>query len=152
MSTAGTLSIAVRLALVAALKADTDFERCDVSYQFNEVPAPDRDASVWTRSSRFSQESAGMRAGRHYRDETGRFELVIAALRVDRIDVTVAAASDVAGGLAAWISDRKNNELDVPGLQALVIDGDGSVLEMKADQGRTFCEITLPIRYTARLT
>lgn len=151
MST-GTLSIAVRLALVAALKAAPEFAECDVSYQWKGVPTPRRHAGVWTRSSRFTQEAASMRAGRNHRDEVGRFELVVLANTNKGIDATVERASDVASELAAWISDHKNNELDVDGLQTLVVQGEGSVLELEGDQGMTLCEITLPIRYTARLT
>lgn len=149
----GTLIAPVRKALIDALKADPAWPstQYDISYQLRATARPNRDATIWTREPSFSQESAALRAGRNFRDEVGRFALVVLVARSKSIEDTSEAASEICDQLGAWVSDRKNNDLGVQGLETLVIDGEGTYVELWTDEG-TLVEIGLPIRYTARLT
>jgi len=94
---------------------------------------------------------AAMRAGRNFRDETGRGDLVVLVSRIggDGRDADTRAIA-IGEQVETWIADRKNNELNVTGLQNLVIDG-WELVNLANDKGH-MTEITYKVRWTARLT
>lgn len=154
----GSILVAVRSTLIDQLAPvlkleftnDPDLRGVDAAYQWK--PDWQQRVKVWTRNARFQHDSAGMRAGRNYRNEVGTFELVALIEGVGRpADWTAGKAMDVGTICEEFIADHKNNELAVPGLQTLEIQGAGGLLEAFADSG-TLAELTYPIRYTARLT
>lgn len=96
-------------------------------------------------------EPAAMRAGKNFRDETGRFDVVILASAVggnarDADDRAYA----IAGQFEDWMALRKGNELGVSGLQWVVTDG-YTQATLGNDRGH-MTELAIGVRYRARLT
>lgn len=147
---AGSIIVGVRSALVAVLAADAGLAGVSVSFQW--LPNAKARERVWTRSATFTHQTAGLRAGRNYRDEVGRFDLAVLVEGVGK-SAEWTSTRALALGLVCEqvIADRKNNELAVTGLQTLEVSGDGSLTEAFADASH-LAELSLPIRYTARLT
>jgi hypothetical protein len=107
---------------------------------------------VFTSEATFTHDSAAMRSGRNFRDEVGKFNLVVLVAGVDSSqEETSERALVIATACEEWIADRKNNELGISGLQTLTVAGDGRLEEMYADAGH-LAIVELPIKYTARLT
>lgn len=94
---------------------------------------------------------AAMKAGRNFRDEVGRADLVVLVSRIggDARDADNRATA-IGAEVETWIADRKNNELGVTGLQNVVLDG-WELVNLANDKGH-MTEITYKVRWTARLT
>lgn len=143
--------VAVRSAIIDGLKMQDDLrdEPVQITYQYQ--PKTQKREHIYTTDATFSHEPAAMRSGRNFRDEIGRFNLIIAVEGLKRSAEWCAQRALERGVVVeTFIADRKNNELDVTGLQTLLIDGDGSLVELFGDSGH-LAIITYPIRYTARL-
>lgn len=151
---AGSRIVAVRSALIIGITeklADTDgMKKVTVGFQWGR-DWQKRDY-VWTRRARISHTAAAMKSGRNFRNEVGTFDLVAFATGVNKSqEWTTQRAIDIGAVLEEFIADRKNNELNVPGLQTLQIAGDGDISEAPGDKS-FLAEISYPVRYTARLT
>lgn len=149
---AGSLIVAVRSALIGVIGDDYRFPDDEVEVSFQYKGGSSARHRVYTQRARFTHASAALKAGRNFRDETGRFELVvlIEGVGLSQED-TSTAALEYGVALEEIVADHKNNELGVDGLQTLVVDGDGDLNEMFNDAGH-LAILTYPIRYTARLT
>lgn len=144
--------VAVRAAVVGALSpivtATPGMNEVSVSYQY--VSRTEHREQVWTRNGRFAVASASMRAGRNARTETGRFEVVVLVEGVaETAEWTSDRAVEIGEVVETWISDHKNDSLGIE-ISTLTIDGEGTIKEMFNDAG-TLCELTYPIKYTARI-
>ena len=148
---AGTKIVEVRKALMSAIAELPEFTEARVDMTWS-AKAQVRE-QVFTTEARFTHDSASMRAGRNFRNEDGRFNLVILVLGVDQ-EATWSAERAGELGVAAeeWIADNKRGEaLDIEGLNWIVVEGDGSLVEAYLDRG-TAAELTYSIVYQARLT
>lgn len=161
---AGSRLVAVRKAVIDGLGASgvsgvvdavnaLTTPASDVRFAFQWKEDPSVREWVYTGSSRFTHAPAAMRSGRNYRDETGRFSLVVLVAGVDMSQEEASTrCMAIATPCEEWIADRKNGEgLGVSGLLTLTVDGDGFLDEMYGDTGH-LAIVDIPIKYTARLT
>lgn len=146
---AGTLIVAVRSALTDALAALPEFEAARVDMTWS--PKPQVREQVFTTDARFTHETAGLKSGRNFRNETGTFELDVLVEGVDQ-SMTDTTARAVELGVVAeeWIADHKNS-LGVSGVNWIIISGDGRLLEMYEDRA-TKALLGYTVTYNARLT
>lgn len=142
--------VAVRSAVIAGLAALPSLSDVEVSFGWRGgSSARER---VYTERARFTEEPAALRSGRNYRNETGLFDLVVWVEGPNQDAETVAdRANDLREICEDWISDRKNNELAITGLQSLQVAGDGTADEAFADSG-SLAQVRIPVKYTARIT
>lgn len=105
---------------------------------------------VFTGRSRADTPPAGMRSGRNTRNESGTFDLTVTVRAVggDAYAAEV-RAEEIGGEIESWFADRKNNELNVVGLNSLVVES-WTADYAKTDNG-TAAIRTYDIRWTARL-
>lgn len=106
---------------------------------------------VYFGRTRAQTPPAAMRSGRNYRDEAGELEVIVVCMYVggdgeDADDRAHAHREQIED----WIADRKNNELDITGLQTLTTRGWEST-PFGADSG-SGVEIRITVHWTARLT
>jgi hypothetical protein len=141
-----TRIVAVRKAVVAAITDLAAFAGVEVMYAYRDKGLRE---FAYTRDATFEHSARALKAGRNFRDETGRFELVI------WIEAPGKSAEDAADraldlGLAVeeWVADHKQG---VGGAFTLLVDGAGSVREAVSDTS-AFAELVLPIKFNARLT
>lgn len=147
---AASAIVAVRSALIAGLAPLGSLRGIDVSYQYR--AGSESRERLWTQRARFELNPAALRAGRNYRDEVGLFDLVILVEGVGQTAEWAATrALEIGLVVEEYVADRKNNELDVVGLQTFQMKGEGALIEAFNDSGN-LAELTYPIRYTARLT
>jgi len=147
---AGSILVAVRKELTTRLGQLKPLSGVEVGYAWK--GSSKKREKIFTRRGRFTHDVAGMRAGRNFRNETGRFELVILVQGVGRdVGWTSDRAMELGVACEEFIADHKSDELGVLGLQTLIVDGEGEVNEISADRS-TWAEIAYPITYTARLT
>lgn len=145
-----SLIVPVRKALVAGLDTQTGLEGVDKAFQWK--AKWDKRERLWTQRARFNHTPASLRAGRNYRDEVGRFDLMILVEGVSKTaEWSAERALELGLVVEEYIADRKNNELGVPGMLTLVVEGDGSLTEALTDTG-SIAQLIYPVRYTARLT
>lgn len=156
---AGSRLVAVRSAVIDGLAdettgivptVNTGDSLVEIVFQWRE----DKSVREWvyTGQARFTHASASMRSGRNFRDEVGRFNLIVLVAGVDMSQEEASErAMVIATAAEEWLADRKNNELGVSGLQSITVDGDGRLDEMYGDTGH-LAIVELPIKYTARLT
>jgi hypothetical protein len=153
---AGSILVAVRKGIIAGLTADVkpalDVGGHDVNIAYQWKLDDSVREWVYTNKGVASRTPAGLRAGRNFRDEVGRF--VLTAL-VAGPDFSAEEAAErcmvIASAVETWVSDRKNNELGITGLQTLTVDGDLLLDEMFLDTGH-LAIAEIPIKFTARLT
>lgn len=148
---AGTLIYAVRRAVIDGLSthlaATSGFENIDLAVLWT----PNLREQVFTTRATFTHQSASMRSGRTYRDERGRFDLVVLVAAVGEDgDYAADRAADIGLLAEEWIADHRST-LAVPGVNWLHVNGEGSMAELFGDS-TTFCELVLPVEYNARLT
>ena len=105
---------------------------------------------VYTGRSRGDTPSAGIRSGRHTRNETGHFDLTVMVRAVggNSYDAEL-RAEQIGAAIEDWFADRKNNELGVPGLLSLVVES-WEADYAQTDNGAAALR-TYDIRWTARL-
>lgn len=154
-----SIGVAVRKAVIDGLAEhfanDSDFNGAAVAeqktvvkfgYDFSNLHRE----HVYLGKSRRETPPAGMRSGRNTRQETGRFDLNV-MVRVVAGDAYAAQlrAAAIGAEVESWLADRKNNELDVDGLQTLVVETADDDYR-KIDNG-TAAFTTYSIRYTSRL-
>lgn len=152
---AGTLIVAVRVAVVeglAALPAYTtkvNGHRPHVSLGWP-VGKKDRE-KVFTQSATFTHEPASMKSGRTFRNEQGRFEVVVWVEGVgENQETTSERAVTLGTAFEEYVADHKNS-LGVAGLNWVVVDGDGRLDEAFNDRG-SLAQLIYTVRYDARLT
>lgn len=154
----GSQIVAVRSGMVAALQTLPAYTATGPTGQKPEVLFGwkanwKRREKVWTQNARFTHEPASMRAGKTFANETGEFDLLIF---VHGVGLTQAVTSDRAADLASdawdWAQTHANWQALNLGLNELLIVGDGAIPEGVDSQGNPMAEMTLPVRYRARLT
>jgi hypothetical protein len=145
---AGTILVAVRNAVIEGVKYEPDFSRTSTNYAWK---AGDKSrVKIFTRRGRINHESASMKAGRTFRNETGYFDLVILVEGVSQAqEVTSQEAADLGLLLEEFIADHRN-ALDIPGLKWIAVEGDGELSEALNDKG-TLAELSYTVTYNARL-
>ena len=145
----GTCLVSSRSALIDALAAEDDLKDAEVTFQFK--AGSSKRERIFTTHARATHTPAALKAGRNFRNEVGRFDLVIL---VERVGKSAESASDRAADLGLvveeFIADHKNNELSVTGMQTLQVEGDVSLTEMFGDSGN-LAELVIPVKFTARL-
>ena len=148
---AGTKIVDVRKAVTDAIASLPEFADARVDMTWS-AAAQVRE-QVFTTNARFTHVPAAMRAGRNFRDEVGRFDIVVLIAGVDQTATWSATRAVVVGtAIEEYVADNKNgDDLDVDGLNWILVDGDGALTEMYVDRS-TIAELTYPIRYHARLT
>lgn len=139
--------------IVAARKAVVDGLRpllADVLVTYSWDPdARDRE-QVFTMRPRGEQSPSSLKAGRTFRDETGRFQIVV---HVELVGGDAEEADDRAIALGRvveeFVADNKNS-LGVPGLNWIVMES----WEMNGGPSdRAFIsQLVFTVRYNARLT
>lgn len=153
----GTLIVAVRAALVdrwSGLPAFTSLTGpaliaplVSLGYR---AGVKDRER-IWTQRARFTHEPASLRAATTYRNEVGYFDVIVLVEGVGLSqEETSARAVDLGHVIEDDIATHANWPA-LPGLNDLTVAGDGQLVEMFNDLG-TLAELTLPVRYRARLT
>lgn len=152
---AGSIVVAVRSALMAALATEINgtagMESVEVGFQYPTGDNEPREA-VWSQNPQIDLSSAGMRAGRNHLNEKTSFDVVLKAWAPNQT-AEEAAERVVAIGevVAAYIGDNKNNQLNVTGLQSIVVSGAGAQVET-FDNDSITGRMTIPVTFTARLT
>lgn len=152
---AGTILGAMRTATIDGLAALVDpaprWDEIAIKYQFRLDPSVRE--WIFTSNARATHAPASLRAGRNYRDETGRFEVAIVVETVGDTDHQEAAdrAVEIGTVVEEFIADRKSDELGVPGLLTCIVDGDLELAEFSKDSG-CVATLTIPVKYTARIT
>lgn len=143
----GTQVVAARLALLDGLAELAAFEDVDLAIAFD--TASDARERVYTRRPRFTQKPASLRAGRTHRNEAGTFQAVVRVegVGVDQ-DTTSARAVVLGTALEEWVADNRST---IAGLNWLVAEGDGELVELANDLG-TLAILTYTLAYDARLT
>lgn len=156
---ASSIGVALRLAVAAGLAEEfanlSDFNgagkrelktHVGFGYDFSNLHRE----QVYTGRSRAETPPAGLRSSRNTRNETGHFDLNVWVQSVaGDPSVAEARAEAIGGVIEDWFADRKNNELDVPGLNSLVVEG-WEADYAKTDNGAAALR-TYDIRWTARL-
>ena len=155
---AGSLSVPVRKAVIAGLR--THLEGLPA---FNATAAEDEVAveyafgfgqqhrqRIYTGRSSADTGSAGMRAGRNFRNEVGTFALIV---RVEMPDTTQEEADtrvdEIGVQVEEWIADRKSDQLGI-GLTSLYVTGwSGDYFGVTNGAGSIR---QYNVRWTARLT
>lgn len=149
----GSQLVAVRSALATKLALQTGFTTVDCNYAYKKGRKDPRE-SAWTVDGRFTHEVASLRAGKTFRDEEGRFGLRILVRGIAQAQETTSARAMALGAIVedfvAIHANWNDGALGVA-IQTLTVEGDGELVEAFNDTG-TLAELTLPIRYTARLT
>lgn len=142
--------VAVRTALVDGLSPLPAFGDIPVSYCYDKRCVDKREFVV-TRDATFEHEPTALRAGRNFRRETGRFELVI---WVEKVGGTPQEAAERALELGQvveeYIADHKQG-IASAGDFTLEVNGSGSLSELASDSS-SLAEVVYPIKFTARLT
>jgi hypothetical protein len=151
---AGSCIVAVRSALMAALgpaiTAVVGMEDVHVDYQYPTGDNEPREC-VWTQNARMDLTSASLRAGRNFLNEESHFDLLVRSARPSTTPEDAAQrAIDIAQVAIEWVGDHKNNELGVPGMQTLTVDGEARQSEQLIDSS-TAASVLIPIKFTARL-
>lgn len=153
---AGTIVVAVRKALIAALtpviNGTAGMESVDVRFQYPAGDDQPREV-VWTQNPQIDLQSASLRAGRNFLNETSTFDVVLMSWQpATTAEDAATRVIEIGEVIAAWIGDHKNGEtLNVPGLQTLTVSGSASQTETLENDSVTG-RMQIPIRYTARLT
>lgn len=152
----GPIIVTVRKKLIDALKpvvqGTAGMSHVSVVYQYptgNEEPAE----IVWTQNAQLDMQSASLRAGRNYLNESSSFDLVINTSRPG-FDVLEAAQRviDIGVVVVEWIGDHKNGDaLGIDELITLSVAGAGTQDEVLIETG-VAGRMQIPITYTARLT
>lgn len=147
-----TLIVAVRQGLVEALDdlASLNGVQCSYAYKRGKEPRE----SVWTVDGVFNHVPASLRAGKTFRDEDATFGLRILVRGVSKPqEWTSARAVEIGAVVEDFVAihgNWLNGALGVT-VQTMTVEGAGELVEAFNDNG-TLAELTLPIRYTARLT
>lgn len=154
----GTVTYAVRKALVDGfrtyIQAQNGYSSVEGAYAWNPAFHEENRDRFWTSGGEPSdQETAGMKAGRRFRDETKTFDVLI------RCDVPggtpdQAASRAVAIGtfLEEWLADNKNGaNLNVSGLIWIIVTSTAGPYELAYAEGAE-AELTVTVEYSARLT
>lgn len=148
----GSQLVAVRSAFATKLALETGFANVACSYAYKRGKEPRE--SAWTVDGRFTHEVASLRAAKTFRNEEGRFGLRILVRGIAAAQETTSARAMALGAIVedyiAIHANWNNGALGVT-VNTLTVEGDGELLEAYNDNG-TLAELTLPIRYTARLT
>lgn len=153
----GSQIVAVRAGMVAALAALPAYtstgptgQKPDVSFGWKHNWK--KREKVWTQNARFTHEPASQRAGKTFTNETGEFELVIFVHGVNITqEVTSTRVADLASAAWDWAQSHANRDALDLGLSELLIVGDGAIPEGVDSTGAPLAEMTLPVRYRARL-
>lgn len=153
---AGSIVVAVRKALVTALtpviQGTAGMEQVEVGFQYPAGDAQLREV-VWTQNPQIDLQSASLRAGRNFLNETSTFDVVLMSWQpATTAEDAATRVIEIGEVIAAWIGDHKNGEtLNVPGLQTLTISGSASQTETLENESVTG-RMQIPVRFTARLT
>lgn len=156
----GTQLVAVRGALIDALATLPAYTTVGPTGQKPEVSFGWRGSKwkrrekVWTQRARFTHEPASLRAGKTFTNEVGYFDLLIFVhgIGLDQ-ETTSARAAELGDAAWDWAQTHTSwEDLAVPGLTELLVVGDGQVLEGVDGSEQPLAEMTLPVRYKARLT
>ena len=154
----GSVLVAVRAGLIAALAELDEFEGWECSY----IPKKGSKARnrCFTDRAEFSHDPASLRAAKTFRKEEGSFDLVLYAENVgaNADPVAMSEALQAVGEAAEnWVAIHANwsNNALCEGLNWLVVGGEGGgrgrLSEQWADNGLSIALI-YPINYRARLT
>lgn len=148
---AGTILVAVRKALIAALADLEEMEGVHARYSWD-LGATARER-LYTRRGRISHAPASLRTPPVHRKETGRFDLVLFVEGPGRdLEWVAERAAELGRVCEDWIAARSSAQLGVAGLQTLLVDGEGDLVEAFTDAPSPVAELAYPITYTARLT
>lgn len=157
----GSQIVAVRSAMVAALATLPAYTTTGPTGQKPEVLFGWKDnwkrrEKVWTQRARFTHEPASIRAGKTFAKETGEFDLMIFVHGVGLTQaVTSGRVADLASDAWDWVQTHANWQDDalVSGakIHEFLIVGDGEIPEGVDSSGNPMAQMTLPVRYRARL-
>lgn len=148
----GTLLVAVRQGLVTALDALPSLNGVQATYAYKKGGEPRE--SLWTVDGRFTHAPASMRAGKTFRNEDATFGLRILVRGISKDQHwTSSRAIEIGAAVEDFVAIHANwlNGALGPVVQTMTVEGEGELAEAFNDRG-TLAELTLPIRYTARLT
>ena len=156
MTVAQDLKVAVKAGLEELFGGLADFNgdvtpdwRTEVTYGYPFGQSPSE--FVHFGRCRADTPPAGVKSGRNFRNETGELELIVVCMVPGGSpEDTDARAHAHREQIEAWIADRKNNELNVSGLQTLTTRGWEST-PFGNDLGHG-TEIRITVHWTARLT
>ena len=148
----GSALVAVRTGLVTALDALTSLNNVQVTYAYPR--GPEKRECIYTYGGKFNHSSASLRATKTYRNEVGTFDVRVLVRGISLAQETTSARAIALGVIVedfvATHANWSNSALGVA-IQTMTIDGDGELLEAFNDKG-TLAELSIPVRYTARLT
>lgn len=148
--------VAVRTGLITALAtltgAGEDLEDVQVSYAY--LRGPEKRECIYTSGGKFNHSNASLRATKTFRNEVGTFGLVVLVRGIKAAQETTSARALAIGAVVedfvATHANWSNSALGVL-IQTMTVEGDGELVEAFNDNG-TLAELTIPIRYSARLT
>lgn len=148
---ASSIIVPVRRAVINGLRAAIADKSVSCTYGYEGYKDDQRREQIYTNRARAAHEPASLRADRNFRDERMDFDVVFLVLGISKTsEETDAAALALGLVFEEFIADRKNNELEVPGLQWIrVADME---LNNAFNSNGTISELTYTLRYQARLT
>jgi hypothetical protein len=149
---AGTRIVAVRRALMAGVAGLPEFFEADATVSELWPLGAKAAEMAYTVSSRFTQEPASLKSGRTFRNEVGMFDVEI---RVEGIDLSPEDTADrcvfLGTAFEEFVADNQTLFGQVEGLNWVVADGEGELVEMFNEHG-SLAALRYPIKYDARLT
>jgi len=150
---AGTLIVAVRRAVMVGIAGLPEFFEADVMVS-EKWPLGEKQAEMayTVDPTNFTHEPASLRAGRTFRNEVGTFHVEIRIEGIDKSpEETADRAIELGTAVEEFIADNRTLYGDIDGLNWVVVDGDGELVELFNERG-SLTAIRYPIKYDARLT
>lgn len=148
---ASSVLVAVRKAVADGLETAIDDSSVLCSYAYEGHKDDSRRVQVFTRGGSAAHAVAALKSGRNFRDESMDFDVIVLVKGVSQdADVTDTQAMVLGEIVEEFIADRKNNELDVPGLQWIKVSRFD--LSNLFNANGTITELTYTLTYQARLT
>lgn len=146
---AGSVVVAAKKSLVTLLQARAGLTLVQVAYGYpgDDTVKPER---IFMGRSRADHDTAALKAGRRFRDETGTFEVVVQTLLLNK---TVEQAEERAVQLGLEVEEcvADNKYLaGVAGLKWAIVSA--SELNSGHNEHGSVAELILTITYNARLT
>lgn len=144
---AGILLVAVRRAVADGLANLPELADVHVSYGWD---AGVSGSQIFTGNARATTDPSGLRAGRNVRDEDAEFDLVVnVAAEGKSLEESDEQAAEYGRAVEEFVSDRKSNQLGVPGLQWIRIES-WEMRSGQADYGSA-SQIVYRVRYRGRV-
>lgn len=148
---AASIVVGVRKAVVEGLITHVAEPKVSITYGYQGSDDDRRREQIWTDRARATHDVAGLKPGRNFREEVMDFDIVVMVAGVGLPpEDTDTRAIELGTKVEEFIADRKNNELDIDGLQWIRVTG-MELINGFGPKG-SLAELRYTVRYSARLT